>query len=329
MPVDPALSADWFPVASIEQLTLDRPLAARLLGEDLVLWRSDGRALAWRDLCLHRGARLSMGLIDPNEGTLGCPYHGWRYGASAACVHLPAHPDQQPPTRAVVKSYQVREEYGLIWVCLGQPAGGVPAFTEWADSSYRKILCGPYTVNAAGPRLIENFLDVAHFPFVHETYLGDRAHAALPDYETEITSDGIIARDIRVWQPDPDGTGVGSLVSYTYRALRPLTARFTKQVAGHSSAGREFAIFLTITPVEERRSLAWMWIAMNYAFDVPAGDIRTFQDKIVAQDVPIVESQRPEVLPLDLQAELHLRSDRAAITYRRWLRELGWTFGVA
>ena len=329
MPVDPALSADWFPVASIEQLTLDKPLAARLLGEDLVLWRSDGRALAWRDLCLHRGARLSMGQIDPNEGTLGCPYHGWRYGASAACVHLPAHPDQQPPTRAVVKSYQVREEYGLIWVCLGQPAGGVPAFTEWADSNYRKILCGPYTVNAAGPRLIENFLDVAHFPFVHETYLGDRAHAALPDYETEITSDGVIARDIQVWQPDPDGTGVGSLVSYTYRALRPLTARFTKQVGGHSSAGREFAIFLTITPVEERRSLAWMWIAMNYAFDVPAGDIRTFQDKIVAQDVPIVESQRPEVLPLDLQAELHLRSDRAAIAYRRWLRELGWTFGVA
>jgi phenylpropionate dioxygenase-like ring-hydroxylating dioxygenase large terminal subunit len=310
-------------------LAHDKPLAARLLGEDLVLWRSERRALAWRDLCLHRGARLSMGQIDPNEGTLGCPYHGWRYGASAACVHIPAHPDQQPPTRAVVKSYQVREEYGLIWVCLGQPVGGVPAFTEWVDSSYRKILCGPYTVNAAGPRLIENFLDVAHFPFVHETYLGDRAHAAVPDYETEITSDGIIARDIRVWQPDPDGTGVGSLVSYTYRALRPLTARFTKHGDGHSSAGHEFAIFLTITPVEERRSLAWMWIAMNYAFDVPAEDIRTFQDRIVAQDVPIVESQRPEALPLDLQAELHLRSDRATIAYRRWLRELGWTFGVS
>ena len=98
---------------------------------------------------------------------------------------------------------------------------------------------------------------------------------------------------------------------------------------GLTLVGTEFAIFLTVTPVEEKRSLAWMWIAMNYAFDVPAAEIRTFQDRIVAQDVPIVESQRPEALPLDLQAELHLRSDRTAIAYRRWLRELGWTFGVA
>jgi len=28
------------------------------------------------------------------------------------------------------------------------------------------------------------------------------------------------------------------------------------------------------------------------------------------------------LLPLDLQAELHLRSDRTAIAYRRWLKEL-------
>ena len=52
-------------------------------------------------------------------------------------------------------------------------------------------------------------------------------------------------------------------------------------------------------------------------------------NQIVAQDVPIVESQRPEALPLDLQVELHLRSDRTAIAYRRWLAELGWIFGVA
>ena len=42
-------------------------------------------------------------------------------------------------------------------------------------------------------------------------------------------------------------------------------------------------------------------------------------------DVPIVESQRPELLPLDLQAELHLRYVRTAIAYRKWLRQLGLT----
>ena len=38
---------------------------------------------------------------------------------------------------------------------------------------------------------------------------------------------------------------------------------------------------------------------------------------IALQDVPIVESQRPDLLPLDLQAELHLRSDRTASAYRK------------
>ncbi|MGH7763637.1 MAG: aromatic ring-hydroxylating dioxygenase subunit alpha, partial [Candidatus Dormibacteraceae bacterium] len=53
-----------------------------------------------------------------------------------------------------------------------------------------------------------------------------------------------------------------------------------------------------------------------------------FQDRIFAQDLPILESQRPELLPLDLQAELHLRSDRTAIAYRRWLKQLGVRTGA-
>jgi hypothetical protein len=34
-------------------------------------------------------------------------------------------------------------------------------------------------------------------------------------------------------------------------------------------------------------------------------------------------------LPLDLQAALPRRSDRTAIAHRKWLRELGVTFGTA
>jgi phenylpropionate dioxygenase-like ring-hydroxylating dioxygenase large terminal subunit len=67
---------------------------------------------------------------------------------------------------------------------------------------------------------------------------------------------------------------------------------------------------------------------MDYG-EQPEEQIRQFEDMIVLQDVPIVESQRPELLPLDLQAELHLHSDRTAIAYRNWLRQLGLTFGTA
>ncbi len=72
-----------------------------------------------------------------------------------------------------------------------------------------------------------------------------------------------------------------------------------------------------------------MVIAMNYGLEIPAEELIGFQDHVAEQDRVIVESQRPELLPLDLQAELHLRSDRMAIAYRKWLREMGFVYGVA
>ena len=47
------------------------------------------------------------------------------------------------------------------------------------------------------------------------------------------------------------------------------------------------------------------------------------------QDKPIIESQRPHPLPLDLKEELHVRSDKYCVAYRRWLKELGVTWGVS
>ena len=95
-----------------------------------------------------------------------------------------------------------------------------------------------------------------------------------------------------------------------------------------SSAGPKFAMYFTVTPVSELSSIAWTYVAKDYE-NIPDEETQQFEDMITWQDLPIVESQRPELLPLDLQAELHLRSDRTAIVYRKWLKELGLTFGTA
>jgi phenylpropionate dioxygenase-like ring-hydroxylating dioxygenase large terminal subunit len=94
------------------------------------------------------------------------------------------------------------------------------------------------------------------------------------------------------------------------------------------SAGPKFAMYFTVTPLSERTCIAWTYVAKDYE-NIPDEETRRFEDMITWQDVPIVESQRPELLPLDLQAELHLRSDRTATAYRKWLRQLGLTFGTA
>src|SRR5207249_9416772 len=75
---DPVLIEDWHPVARVEDLAGGGPVAARLLGEDLVLWRSGDEYLAWRDLCVHRGTRLSLGHAvngDRREREEGAPLH--------------------------------------------------------------------------------------------------------------------------------------------------------------------------------------------------------------------------------------------------------------
>lgn len=56
--------------------------------------------------------------------------------------------------------------------------------------------------------------------------------------------------------------------------------------------------------------------------------IRRFQQAIFAEDKPILENQHPKLLPLDPRAETPVRSDRLAIAYRRWLSDLGVTYGV-
>lgn len=319
---DPVLLNDWHAVVPVKQLDDTGIVRARLLGEDIVIWRSGDQILAWQDLCLHRGSRLSLGEIQGE--TLMCAYHGWTYDATGQCVKIPAHPQQKPSLKARVKTYRACVGYDFVWVCLGEPRQELPPFPEWGDSSFRRVLCGPYTFKAAGPRIVENFLDVAHFPFVHENILGVRERAEIADYDVVTDETGVTASNIRVYQPNPDGTGEGKEVVYTYNVFRPLVAYFRKE-----AEGPRFAILLMVTPIEELHSLMWMWMVMNHSYDTPEEELRAFQDEIALQDLPIVESQRPELLPLDLQSELHLRSDKTAIAYRRWLNELGLTFGTS
>jgi len=316
---DPVLVDDWHPVARVEDLTSGGPLGARLLGEDIVVWRSGDVFHAWRDLCVHRGTRLSLGRVVDGE-RLECAYHGWRYAGDGRCVLMPAHPEQTPPAKACVTVYRARAEYGVVWVTLGTGRNDLPRFELLDDPAHNVLTSGPYRVHASGPRVVENFLDVGHFPFVHEGILGDRARPEIADYDAEVNEDGVIATGVKVYQPDPYATGKGATVTYTYRVHRPLSASFIKH-GEHS-----FGMLLSVTPHDAVDSTAWMWMAMNYE---PETGMVEFQDRIFAQDRPILESQRPELLPLDLQAELHLRSDRTAIAYRRWLRQLGVRTGAA
>ena len=320
----------WHPVALTEDVA-HQPLAVTLLGQPLVLWRdASGKVQAWADQCPHRGAQLSLGRVQ--GGVLECPYHGWQFEASGRCVHVPALPTFKPPPSHCARTYVACEAYGMVWVKLGEGEVNVtlPAFVAEQDSQLRKLSCGPYDVATSAPRIVENFLDMAHFGFVHEGWLGAREMTAIADYQVQSTPNGLLATQCKAWQPQSNANAnVPTLVEYTYEVTAPFCAVLTKMPDAQSSPQNSFheSIALFICPLTPETSRVWFRLAVA---DFASSDdkLRAFQDTIFLQDQPILESQSPKRLPLDLRAELHTTADKASSMYRRHLKSLGVTFGV-
>ena len=233
---------------------------ARLLGADLVLWH-DGREIhAWLDQCAHRGTKLSLGKVRDQQ--LVCAYHGWCYDDSGMCTLVPAHPDETKSFGAKARVYRAQVKYGLVWVCLGMPAQPVPSFPEGDDPSFRQVLAGPYRFNAYATRVLENFLDAGHYPFLHSSQMAAGTRYEMEKYDVQSTSDGPAAKDIlthRIWREGPNGTGEVD-VTYSFHVLRPLTAHYTK-----AYKNERFAMMDTVTPVDEAESLVWSIMALNYS----------------------------------------------------------------
>ncbi len=327
----------WHPVALSTDLA-DTPVAVQLLNENIVLWRdAQGRAHAWADKCPHRGAKLSLGRVEVDAqgaSKLECAYHGWQFDGTGHCTLVPALPSFAPPPAHCAKTFTAHEAYGLVWVQLDAAQTKLPAFAAHADAHLRKVHCGPYDVATSAPRAVENFLDMAHFGFVHQGYLGARDTAAQADYAVERTMHGIRATGCRAWQPQSHANASqGSDVSYTYEVVSPYCAQLAKvpdvrsaMASGKPVEWRE-SIALWVCPVSPESSRVWFTMAVA-DFETAAAELQHFQNTIFMQDKPILESQTPARLPLDLRAELHTTADKASSAYRRYLQDSGITFGV-
>src|SRR5207249_9871155 len=62
----------WHPVADAADVR-DAPISVRLLNESIVIFRSGDRVSEFKDLCLHRGAKISMGKVSRRQHHLSLP----------------------------------------------------------------------------------------------------------------------------------------------------------------------------------------------------------------------------------------------------------------
>lgn len=324
----------WYGVEFAHAVTR-APRKVTCIGQDFVLYRKrDGEVVCLSDLCAHRGGALSMGTVV--EDRIACPYHGWEYEPGGGCTKIPANPDGRGiPKKARVDSYPVREQYGMIWAFLGDrpepERPPIPHFPEHEDPTFRAVYV-EMVIDANYERTLENVVDAAHTPFVHGTRFGNPDKPQVPDYE--VTEEEWSAHADILLSPPP-AKGLWKSMYKKKEALEVVVTNgwyLPNIVKLHVRLPfGDMILYDHNVPLSQDRTLVKIVGYRNFFTGKWADrDARRRIASILLQDKPVVESQRPELLPYDLSDELHLRSDALQVAYRRRRQRLmadGWWVG--
>jgi len=293
-------SGYWCPIVASSEVG-KKPLARTRFGEELVLWRSDGRIVCMQDRCPHRSAALSLGQVNSSRGTLSCPFHGLEFSADGACVNVPVETDQALCSEYCVPSFQVKEANGYVWIWRG------PEPDEWPEFPAHPAMEGLFygETKSIWPahytRCIENVCDYSHLPFVHKTTIGRGYRDPAVQIEMEDVDGGFRAHLIR-------NSGRSRYFEFLYPNLWALV--LAKRMMSTS----------VFAPIDENRTAVYGRI--YYEKDFPGKKnlmnvwARIAQFLIFREDWPIVATQRPRDVR-DAQQEKLLPSDAPVIAYRK------------
>jgi phenylpropionate dioxygenase-like ring-hydroxylating dioxygenase large terminal subunit len=239
---------------------------------------------------------------------------------------LPAGAPVDPAALNGVATLPALPEYGYLWTSVGDPPAELFPMPEYHHPRRRNMNAGTVGVATSAPRAVENFLDLAHFPYVHEGSLGVLPHTEVVEYDVEIRDGEVHATKCDMLVPK---VGVNfdepMVMRYRYRVPHPYCVMLYYDSLPDPSVEDICAIWVQPMSADRVRAHNYMGVIDDTSTDT---EIKAYQLLIFAQDKPILENQHPKLLPLDPRAETPIRADRSAIAYRRWLADLGVTYGV-
>jgi 5,5'-dehydrodivanillate O-demethylase len=181
-PMGNLLRRYWHPIATVPDLEREDVLPVRIMGEDLVLYRTThGEMGLIQRRCPHRSASLAFGI--PDEEGLRCPYHGWYFNAEGRCMEQPyddaENPDNTFKDRIHVDAYPVETLGGFVWAYMGPPEHQplLPRFDVIADETLNRAI-GVTHLPCNFLQCMENSMDPVHFEWLHANlinYVAKRA----------------------------------------------------------------------------------------------------------------------------------------------------------
>ncbi|NNE12882.1 MAG: aromatic ring-hydroxylating dioxygenase subunit alpha [Ilumatobacter sp.] len=313
-----SLRSAWHPVAESVDVTI-HPVEVALLGERFVAWRDvDGAVVVAPNQCPHRQAPLAAGTVA--DGVLTCPYHGWSFGAGGRCVRVPSSgEDATIPPAAHLRAAHVEERYGLVWVCLGDEPGSLPVIAHEDDPTFRRINSGMQHWDVSAPRMVDNFCDISHFPWVHVGTFGRSQSPTVPRIELGDLGDGWYGYEYEVDADNPDEatatTGTDDAVVHRRMSTGfhlPLTVRSTIEY----ESGLHHVLLLCSTPVDDERSLFTFVVWRNDDHDTNPEEAIAFDRAIGAEDQRMLE-QLEGTMPLGRTELASVQADRCSVEWRR------------
>jgi phenylpropionate dioxygenase-like ring-hydroxylating dioxygenase large terminal subunit len=311
-----AMRRCWFPIARTCDLATPQP--ATLLGVTLVAYRDGrGRAVVQSRRCPHRGGDLSGGQV--RGGSIACPYHGWEFASdSGVCTRIPSLPDQSKiPPRAGIVTYPVVERFGHVWTVLETPIREMYEVDEWAGLDLQWLAAEPLESPVGVGVAIENFRDVAHFPFVHRVSMGPSPEVVEP---LTVTREGL-----NVWMDRALDAGAGDWARdgdclMHYRCSAP---GFSSITYYYDQLGTRIVTGFP-SPVSYEEVIIFWAVACEVGFKGSALDEQLRVEELVfREDLPVVKHIEPREIPWDREFhEFSVPADRFTLNYRRAFKEL-------
>ncbi|TKB46046.1 aromatic ring-hydroxylating dioxygenase subunit alpha [Thalassotalea mangrovi] len=328
----------WY-VAEWSDNVKDKPVKAKLLSQDLVLFRDlEGKVKCLANTCLHRGGSLAGGWVNEKRDCVVCPYHGWQYNGNGKCQKIPSEGDSfEVPKRFKVDSYPVEEKYGMIWVFMGDLPEDkrypIPPLPEFDNPDWRGLKT-EFTWQAEASRVVENGIDIAHASFVHPVF--GYPSTAEDNYIDEVEKHEWWAKSTNVMYPPQLKGG--------FLGWRRLLRKDKQETRVHPEwhlpgmvvriqidirEGWHIVMFDANTPIDEHttRTFAWQFRSFMKSSLFDKGSMKRLTT-ILEEDAEIVEASQPYYLPETLSNEVSVKSDKFMSTFRmarrKLIEEQGW-----
>jgi vanillate O-demethylase monooxygenase subunit len=165
---------------------------------------------------------------------------------------------------------------------------------------------------------VENFVDFAHFAWVHDGSLGRRDQPVPP--VPMIHRKGGELRFHYSPSALPETAPEALIGASDYRMPMPCTVDIGFDIEARPGVRRH--LWMTASPLDSGECRSFWFISRNDGCEEDDGPHLAFQQRILAEDEPVVCNQDPPQLPLQAGLELSIRTDRVSVEYRRWLVEL-------